>query len=148
MGSIPSQGIKILHTAKKKKKKKLRKNSFSYVSTGFLAGGSFQGKFRDGPPFKQFFWGIIYISLVFSGDSDSKESTSNAGDLGLIPGSGRSPGEGNGNPLHYSCLENPMDRGAQLATVHGAAKSLTQLSDFHFYFVYHYIHLTVQLNDF
>ena len=74
-----------------KKKKKIRKNSFSYVSTGFLAGGSFQGKFRGGPPFKQFFLGIIYISLVFSGDSDSKESTCNAGDLGLIPGSGRSP---------------------------------------------------------
>ena len=44
--------------------------------------------------------------------SDGKESTCNAGDLGLIPGSGRTPGEGNGNPLQYSCLENPMDRGA------------------------------------
>ena len=46
-----------------------------------------------------------------SGGSDSKESVCNAGDPGLIPGSGRSPGEGNGNPLQYSCLENPMDRG-------------------------------------
>ena len=46
-----------------------------------------------------------------------------------IPGSGRSPGEGNGNPLQYSCLENPMDRGAWWATVHGVAKSRTQLSD-------------------
>ena len=48
-------------------------------------------------------------SLGFSGGLEVKASTSNAGDLGLIPGSGRSPGEGNGNPLQYSCLENPMD---------------------------------------
>ena len=48
----------------------------------------------------------------------------------MIPGLGRSPGEGNGNPLQYSCLENPMDRGAWWATVHGVAKSRTQLSDF------------------
>ena len=53
----------------------------------------------------------------------------NAGDAGLIPGSGRSPGEGDGNPLQYSCLENPTDRGAWRATVHGMAKSQTQLSD-------------------
>ena len=58
-----------------------------------------------------------------------KESAYNAGDPGSIPGSGRSPGEGNGNPLLYSCLENPMDRGAWWATVHGVTKSQTQLSD-------------------
>ena len=52
----------------------------------------------------------------FPGGSGGKASAYNAGDLGLIPGSGRSPGEGNGNPLQYSCLENPMDRGAWLAT--------------------------------
>ena len=63
--------------------------------------------------------------MGFFGSSDSKESACNAGDLGLIPGSGRSPGEGNGNPLQYSCLENPMDRGAWWATVHGFAKSQT-----------------------
>ena len=51
-----------------------------------------------------------------------KESACIAGDLGLIPGLGRSPGEGNGNPLQYSCLENPMDRGAWWATVHGVAR--------------------------
>ena len=56
----------------------------------------------------------------------------NAGDLGSIPGWGRSPGEGNGNPLQYSCLENPMDGGAWWATVHGVAKSRTRLSDFTF----------------
>ena len=57
--------------------------------------------------------------------SDNKESAYNAGDPGSIPGSGRSPGEGNGYPLQYSCLENPMDRGAWRATVHGVAKSQT-----------------------
>ena len=56
-------------------------------------------------------------------------SASNAGDLGSIPGSGRSLGEGNGNPLQYSCLENPMDGGAWWATVHGVAKSQIRLSD-------------------
>ena len=54
-----------------------------------------------------------------------KEPPVNAGDVGWIPGSGRFPGERNGNPLQYSCLENPMDRGAWRATVHGVAKSQT-----------------------
>ena len=58
-----------------------------------------------------------------------KESTWNAGDAGLIPGLGRSPGEGDGNSLQYSCLGNPMNRGAWWATVHGVAESWTQLSD-------------------
>ena len=64
-------------------------------------------------------------SLAFAscqGGSVSKESAGNAGDLGSIPGSGRSPGEGNGNSLQYSCLENPMDRGAWWATVHGVTR--------------------------
>ena len=59
-----------------------------------------------------------------------KASAYNAGDPGLIPGSGRSPGEGNGNPVQYSCLENPMDGGAWWAAVNGVAKSQTRLSDF------------------
>ena len=58
-----------------------------------------------------------------------KDSLANAADAVSIPGSGKSPGEGNGNPLQYSCLENPMDRGACQATVHGVTKSQTQLSD-------------------
>ena len=66
----------------------------------------------------------------FPGGSDGKASAYNVGDLSSIPGLGRSPGEGNGNPLQYSCLENPMDRGAWWATVHGVAKSWTRLSDF------------------
>ena len=58
-----------------------------------------------------------------------EESASNAGDLGLIPGSGRSPGEGNGNPLQYSCLENSMDRGIWQALVCGVEKSQTRVDD-------------------
>ena len=61
----------------------------------------------------------------FPGGSVSKESAWDSGDLGLIPGLGRSPGEGNGNPLQYSCLENPMKRGAWWAIVHGVAESDT-----------------------
>ena len=64
----------------------------------------------------------------FPGGSEVKVSACIVGDLRLIPGSGRSPGEGNGNPLQYSCLENPMDGGALWATVHGVAKSQTWLS--------------------
>ena len=65
---------------------------------------------------------IDYVFLGFPGGSEVKASASNAGDPGLIPGSGRSPGEGNGNPLHYSCMGNPMDRGVWWATPHEVAK--------------------------
>ena len=58
---------------------------------------------------------------------------------GSIPGSGRSPGEGNGNPLQYSCLENSMDGGAWWTTVHGVAKSRTRLSDFTYYVYFIFI---------
>ena len=74
-------------------------------------------------------WVLMATVLGFPGGSDSKESVCNAGYLGLIPGLGRSPGGGHGNPLQYSCLENPVDRGAQQAAVHGVAKSQTRLSD-------------------
>ena len=67
------------------------------------------------------------------GGAYCKESACNAGDTGLIPESGGSPGEGNGNPLQYSCLENPTDRAAWQATVHEVTKSQTQLSDFTFF---------------
>ena len=63
-------------------------------------------------------WGV-------PGGSDGKESACNAGDLGSAPGSGRSPGEGKGNPLQYSCQKNPMDRGAWQGTVHRVTKSQT-----------------------
>ena len=65
----------------------------------------------------------------FPGDSESQESASNAGDMGLIPRSGRSPKEGNGYPLLCSYLDNSMDRGAWQATVHGVTKNQTQRSD-------------------
>ena len=63
-----------------------------------------------------FFWGLPGLSVV-------KNLLANAGDAGLNPGSGRSPGDGNGNPLQYSCLENPTDRGGWQAQVHGVAES-------------------------
>ena len=66
------------------------------------------------------------------GGSEVKATACNMGDLGSIPGSGRSPGEGNGNPLKYSCLEYHMDGGAWWATVQEIAKSWTRLSDFSF----------------
>ena len=72
---------------------------------------------------------VLKSNLGFPGGSHGKESASNAGDPGSIPGSGRSSGEGNGNLLQYSCLENSLDRGAWPATVHGVTKSQTQLSD-------------------
>ena len=67
--------------------------------------------------------------MGFPSGSQVKNPPANAGDAGLIPGPGRSPRDGNGNPLQYSCLGNPMDRGAWRAAVYGVAKSQTQLSD-------------------
>ena len=67
--------------------------------------------------------------MGFPGGSDVQVSACNAGDLGSIPRLGRSPGEGNGNTLQYSCLENPMDRGAWWATVHGVAKSQSDMTE-------------------
>ena len=75
------------------------------------------------------FWGSRVKVKSFSGGSDGKESACNAGDLGWISGLGRSPGEGSGYPLQHSGLENFMDRGAWLATVHGVSKSWTPMSD-------------------
>ena len=67
----------------------------------------------------------LRVAQFFPGGSDGKAPACNVGDPGSIPGSGRSPGEGSGNPLQYSCLENPMDGGARQATVHGVAKNWT-----------------------
>ena len=72
----------------------------------------------------------LYFAVIIPGGSEVKVSACNAEDPGSIPGLGSSPREGNRNPLQYSCLENPMDGGAQLATVHGLAKSRTRLSNF------------------
>ena len=73
---------------------------------------------------------IYMLSLGFPGGSDGKESACSVGDPSSIPGSGRSPGEGNGNPLQYSCLKTPMNGGVWQAIVHEVAKSQTRLSDF------------------
>ena len=74
---------------------------------------------------------LLSLSLPdFPSGLEGKASACNEGDRGSIPGSGRSPGEGNGNPVQYYCLENPMDRGVWQATVYGVAKSQTRLSDF------------------
>ena len=82
---------------------------------------------------------ILYLTYYykgyrFPGGSDGKESTCSVGDLGLIPRLGRSPGQGNGNPLQYSCLENSMERGGGQGAVHGGAESQTQLNDLRFHF--------------
>ena len=74
------------------------------------------------------------LSSSFSSGSDGKESACNAGDLGSVPGLGRFPGEGNGYPLQYSFWENPVDRGAWWAAVHGVVKRWTQLSDYNLTF--------------
>ena len=72
----------------------------------------------------------VFIAMSFPGSSAGKQSACNAGNPGSIPGLGRSPGEGNGYPLQYSCLENPMDREAWRATQSmGSAKSRTRLRD-------------------
>ena len=86
---------------------------------------------------------------AFPSGSDGKESICNAGDLGSIPGSGRSPGKRNGNPLQYSCLGNPMDRAAWWATVHGVAKEsdTTEQLQFHFTFTFGGGHLIISSND-
>ena len=73
---------------------------------------------------------IERVYPLVGASSDGKESACNAGDPDLVPGLGKSPGEGIGNPLLYSCLENPMDEEAWSATVYGVAKSPTRLSDF------------------
>ena len=78
---------------------------------------------------KWYLWNFIWLG--FPGGSESKESACSTGDGSLIPGSGRSPEEGNGYPLQYSCLENFKDRGAWRGTVHGVTKSQTWLNDFH-----------------
>ena len=86
----------------------------------------------------------LWAYMGFLGGSNGKESACNEGDSGLIPGLGRSPGDGNGNPPQYFCLGNPMDRGAWQAVVHEVSKSQTHLSDFENEWVY--IHQCYFLN--
>ena len=88
---------------------------------------------------------LCQIILGFPAGSDSKESAFNAEDQALTPGSERSPGEGNGYPPQYSCLENPMDRGAWQTIVHGFTKSWTQLSDNTFTFIWYWVGQKIHL---
>ena len=97
--------------------------------------------------------GDVYTVNDFPGGSEGKVSARNVGDLGLITGSGRSPGEGNDNLLQYSSLENPMGGEAWQATIHGVEKSWTQLSNFTFTFflyavtVFHCLYFFLFFND-
>ena len=84
------------------------------------------------------------LAMGFPGGSDGKETACNAGDSGSIPGLGRSPGEGNGNPLQYSCLGNPMDRRAWRATVHGVTKSWARPL-FTLCLHFHHVHMYSQM---
>ena len=100
-----------------------------YMSKTFLIQTAFQLKpsaeMLGGIPWRKITEISYYRFMGFPGGSYGKESACNVGDLRLIPGSGRAPREGNGNPLQYSCLGNPMDRGAWQVGVRGVAKSQT-----------------------
>ena len=109
----------------------------SWLNRQEVDGGTFhlEALERDWLAMEYYDFGFGHVELEvilrgFPGSLDGKASAYNVGDLGSIPGLGRSPGEGNSNPLQYSCLENPMDQGAWWATVHGVTKSWTRLSDF------------------
>ena len=99
-----------------------------YVPPGSSVHGIFQARVLELGAIAFSELAIFQYKIGFPGDSAGKESCY-AGDLGLIPGLGRFPGEGNGKPFQYSCLENPMDRGAWWAAVHGVAKSQARLND-------------------
>ena len=111
-------------------------NEQVHLSFRVLLGRSWQAP--SGPAGASLTLAFLYMDSSFSPTSQSNGlpwwlrwyRACNAEDLGSIPGSGRSPGEGNGNPLQYPCLENPMDGGAWWATVRGVAQSWTRLSDF------------------
>ena len=97
--------------------------------------------------FKIFFQSSCTILPLSPGGSDGKMSACNARDPGSIPELGRSPGEGNSNPLQYSCLKKSMDREAWKAIVHGVAKSRTQLSDLTFFLSLHHFIFLLTVNE-
>ena len=100
------------------------KDTLRFLSSGGLLSWAYSS----------YIWDLVISSVRFLGGSDGKESARSAGNPGLISGLGRSPGEGNGYPLQYSCLENSMDRGAWKTTAHGISKSQAWLRDQHFYY--------------
>ena len=134
MGSLESDTTKRLHF------------HFSLSCIGEGNGNPLQCSCLENPRDREAWWAAIYgvaqswtqlkqLSCSSSSSSEGKASACNAGDSGSIPGSGRSPEEGNGSPLQYSCLENPMDGGGWWATVHGVTKSRSRLSDFTFHHI-------------
>ena len=112
-------------------------NSSKYIPISGIAGLYDNSIFNFLRNHHTVFYRLYRYSLC--GGSDGKASACNVGDSGSIPGLGRSPGEGHGNPLKYSCLEKLMDGGAWQATVHGVAKSRTRLSDFTYSYIPFYI---------
>ena len=98
-------------------------------SFSFLLVSAISIRHASAPSWSPTLFNESFYITCFPDGSEGKESVCNPGDQGSILWWGRSPGEGNGNPLQYSCLENPMDRGAWWATVHGVTKSGTRLSD-------------------
>ena len=149
--NIAEQNVaeEILHDIQCKKYATLNKNLFEYYwFTMFVLVSGVQ---QSNSVIYIYVCVCIYIYIErerdFPGGLEVKASAWNARDLGLIPGSGRSPGEGNGNSLQYSCLENPMDGGAWWATVLGVAKSRTVLSDFTFH-IYIYIYTHTYIHSF
>ena len=95
----------------------------------FVLCWPFSKSLLNGLQFCFYFMFFVFLTMRHALEAQWKEFACNAGDTGSIPGSGRPSGEGNGNLLQYSCLENPMDRGAWQVAVYGVTKSLTWLSD-------------------
>ena len=121
--SIPGRGTKILHAAMKIEDPTCHNQDVVQPNKYFLIN------ILKNKNVKQKESGVSLKRGCCPGASVVKNSPANAGNSGSIPGSGRSPGGGNGNTLQYNCLGNSMDRGAWWATVHGVAKSWTRLSD-------------------
>ena len=140
--SIPGQGVKIPHVSWPKNQNVNNRSSIVTSSIKTLKWSTLKKK-KNLLRINEKQWLSTYLIMQsFPGGSEDKASACDAGGPGSIPGWGRSPGEGNGNPLQYSCLENPVERGAWQATVHRVAKSWTQLSDFTF-FLSKYLHNTL-----
>ena len=100
-----------------------------YLSDNFLLNNTTNNIFNYVSIYYILIYACVFLYMGFPGGSAVRNLPANSGDAGSIPGSGRSPGEGNGKLLQYSCLENSMDREAWQATVHGVSKSQTRLSD-------------------
>ena len=133
----PEMTYRISATRERRKNISVRGNNFSQSSSNLDRRNllCWEKLSRTQKSFFFFFFPSALDLMIFPYGSEGKEFATSAGDLGSIPGSGRSPGEGNSNPLQHSCLDNPINRGAWRATSHRVAKSQTQLSNWHFHFL-------------